>query len=146
MIVFIGCVKQKKNYKTQAQDLYDSVFFEKCLNFAKSYNPKNIYILSAKYGLLNLTDEIEPYECTLNNMSIKEQKNWAEKVLNQMKQHDIDFTEETVWLCGNNYRKYLLQNFQKYSCPLEGLGIGKQLKFMTDKLNSRIDIESEVLW
>ena len=44
------------------------------LKFAKSLNPDNIFILSAKYGLIDLDEEIEPYDKTLNLMYSHEKK------------------------------------------------------------------------
>lgn len=77
MIVFIGCVKKKVNYETEAQFLYNSSYFNYCLKYAKSLNPDKIYILSAKHGLLKLTTRISPYELTLNSMTSEQRKNWA---------------------------------------------------------------------
>ncbi len=43
-----------------------------------------IYILSAKYGLLDLDTEIEDYNVTLKIMQSDEIKSWAKKVLEQL--------------------------------------------------------------
>ena len=60
MIVFLSCVSKKRNYPCEAQDLYTSDLFKKSLQYAKTLNPSKIYILSAKYGVLELTDRIRP--------------------------------------------------------------------------------------
>lgn len=152
MTVFIGCVKNKKSYSTYATDLYDSTFFSKCLQYAQSLTSDNIYILSAKYGLVNLTDIIDPYDKTLNNMSKKERLEWADMVYSQMCDSDIDFNDSTVWLCGSKYRSDLIKYFPNSTCPLEGMGIGKQLSFMTRELQSSVtsdisvSLTEEVLW
>lgn len=54
------------------------------LVFAHSLKPAKIFILSEKHGLVDLEQVIEPYEQTLNTMSMHEIKNWAEKVKQQM--------------------------------------------------------------
>lgn len=152
MTVFIGCVKNKKSYRTHATNLYDSAFFRKCLQYASSLTSDNIYILSAKYGLVRLYDIIEPYDRTLNNMSKKERLEWSQMVYNQMCNENIDFNENTVWLCGSKYRTDLLKYFPNSDCPLEGMGIGKQLSFMTkelqkiENLNTHSTLNEEVLW
>ena len=152
MTVFVGCVKNKKSYRTYATDLYDSTFFRKCLQYASSLTSDNIYILSAKYGLVQLNDIIEPYDKTLNNMSKKERLEWSQMVYNQMCNANIDFNENTVWLCGSKYRADLLKYFPNSECPLEGMGIGKQLSFMTKELqktenqDTQITLNEEVLW
>ena len=87
-----------------------------------------IFILSAKHGLLGLEQEIEPYEQTLNNMRSSEMKAWAQHVLDQIKAvYSIEDSEFT-FLAGDKYRKYPLPHLKNYKVPLEGLAIGKQLQ------------------
>ena len=152
MIVFIGCVKNKKSYGTVASELYDSTFFSKCLQYAKSLNPTHIYILSAKYGLVHLDEFIEPYDKTLNSMSKIERNSWADMVYKQFTDLQIDFSDDVVWLCGSKYRDGLIKHFPKSKCPLEGMGIGCQLSFMTKELSKHTTptmnkcISEETLW
>lgn len=105
------------------------------LAFAHSLHPDKIFILSAKYGLVDLEQELEPYEQTLNMMSSHEIKNWAEKVKEQMR-GKINFEkDEIVFLAGEKYRKYLLPLFNKTDVPLQGLSIGKQLQYLKNKIS-----------
>lgn len=134
MIVFLSCVKSKRKESCMAQDMYISDLFSKSFAYAKSLNPRRIYILSAKYGLLELTDKIVPYEKTLVGATKADCKRWAYMVYNQMLKKGIDFNEEAVFLCGENYRKYLMQKFPKGVAPLEGLPIGKQLAWYKSKI------------
>lgn len=129
MVIFISCVKNKKKINCKAEEMYQSDLFKKSLNYAKSLKPRKIYILSALYGVLELSDIIEPYNKTLNNMKEIEKKEWANKVIEQLKNKNINFNEETLFLCGKNYRKYLINNFFNSDAPLKNLGIGKQLAF-----------------
>lgn len=76
-IILISCVSKKLDRTTTAETIYTSALFKKNLTYAKSLNPNEIFILSAKYGLLKLTDEIEPYDKTLNKMGVKERKEWS---------------------------------------------------------------------
>ena len=64
-IVLISCVSKKLSHKSKAQELYISPLFRKNIQYAKSLNPDKIFILSAKYGLIKLEEEIEPYNKTL---------------------------------------------------------------------------------
>lgn len=41
-------------------------------------------ILSAKYGLLSLEDQIETYNLRLNDMGVEARRGWSEKVFKQM--------------------------------------------------------------
>ena len=85
-IVLISCVKKKLPYRAKAQDLYISPLFRFNIEYACSLKPDAIYILSAKYGLVSLDQEIDTYNQTLNTMSESQKKAWAQKVLAELSQ------------------------------------------------------------
>ena len=130
-IVLISCVSQKRAHRSKAKDLYISTLFKKNLAYARRLNPDAIYILSAKYGLLNLETEIDPYNLTLNTMSASEIRSWAEKVLQQLSQVANLNDDHFIFLAGMKYRKYLLPHLRSYEIPLEGLTIGRQLQALS---------------
>ena len=129
MIVFLSCGKTKAKYTCKAFEMYQGELFKKSFEYAKSLNPRKIYILSAKYKLLELNDIISPYELTLNKMNKQQQKKWAYDCYLQLKAKGQDFNEEAIFLCGENYRKYLSQVFKNAKAPLQGVSFGNQLKF-----------------
>jgi hypothetical protein len=135
-IVLISCVSKKLENKSKAKDLYVSPLFKKNLKYATSLKPDYIFILSAKYGLVGLNEEIEPYDLTLNKMRSNEIKEWAKTVLNQLKKLTDLKIDEFIFLAGNNYRKYLLPDITNYKVPMEGLPIGKQLQWLTNRNKS----------
>lgn len=127
-IVPISCVSKKLSQGAKAKDLYVSELFKRNLKYAKKLKPDDIFILSAKHGLLSLEQEIEPYEQTLNNMPAHEVKQWANQILEEIRnKYSIDDTT-FVFLAGEKYRKYLLPHLTDVQIPLKGLGIGKQLQ------------------
>ena len=134
-IILISCVKQKLNRTCKAEELYTSPFFKKSLAFAKSLKPDLIFILSAKYGLVALDREIEPYELTLNTFSVKEIKTWATRTLEQLKRVANLQEDKFIFLAGERYRKFLIPAIRNYDVPLEGLTIGRQLQYLTGKLS-----------
>lgn len=127
-VVLISCVSKKLKHRAKAREIYISTLFKFNLKYAEKLKVDAIYILSAKYGLITLDEEVDTYDLTLNTMSSSEIRLWAENVIEQIKAiTSIDDTE-FIFLAGNNYRKNLLP-FIKYSkIPLEGLRIGEQLK------------------
>ena len=132
-IILISCASKKLQEKARAENLYISSLFKLNLEYAKSLKPDKIFILSAKYGLLDLEEEIEPYNLTLNNMKDDEIKIWAEKVLEKLKKRADLNSDEIIFLAGEKYRKYLIPEIKNFQIPLKGLGIGKQLKFLKEK-------------
>lgn len=135
-VILISCVSKKLHHKSKAQDLYISPLFQKNMQYAKSLNSDKIFILSAKYGLLRLNEEIDPYEKTLNKMRSKEIKGWANSVLNQLKKSTDLEKDEFIFLAGNNYRKFLLPNLKHYKIPMQGLSIGKQLQWLSKRIKN----------
>lgn len=129
MIVFLSCSKTKSSCTCKATEMYQGDLFKKSLEYAKKLKPRKIYILSAKYKVLELEDIISPYNLTLNTMSKHQQKKWAYDCFLQLKAKGQDFNEEAIFLCGENYRKYLLQLFKNSKAPLQGVSFGNQLKF-----------------
>ena len=136
-IILISCVSQKLTIKSKAKDLYISTLFKKNLEYALSLNPSQIFILSAKYGLVELDETIEPYDKTLNNMSSFEKKEWAELVVNKLRKLTDLRKDKFTFLAGNNYRKYLIPHLKFYEIPMNGLPIGKQLQWLTENTKKK---------
>ena len=133
-IVLISCGSKNLSYTENAKYLYISPLFKMNLKFAKSLNPDNIFILSAKYGLIDLDEEIESYDKTLNLMYSHEKKEWTNSVLQDLKRTaDLD-KDEFIFLAGENYRKRILPNIKNYKIPLKGLSIGRQLQYLKEKI------------
>lgn len=130
-IVLISCVSKKLDKKSTAEKIYISSLFKKNLTYAKSLKPSGIFILSAKHGLLKLTDEIEPYDKTLNKMRINERKEWSKVVVNQLKSVADLKNDEFTFLAGDKYREYLIPELSKVKIPMKGLKIGEQLQWLT---------------
>ena len=134
-IVLISCVKSKKEGCHAAKELYEGTLYKAHLTFAKEVlgiDEEDIYIISAKHGLVALTDEICKYEKTLNNMSKSLREKWAKDTYIQMKNkfgnlNDYNF----IFLAGEKYM-YPLRDLLPYSSvPTElqdKLPLGKRIQ------------------
>ena len=111
-IVLISCVSKKKEIEgvlVPAKDLYVSSLFKKALKYAEMLEPDRIYILSAEHHLLELDDEVEKYDKTLNNMSADECKQWGLVALDKLRSKGNDLEQdEFILLAGDKYCKYIL--------------------------------------
>ncbi len=136
-IILISCVSKKLSKKAKAKDLYISPLFKMNLAYAKILNADTIFVLSAKYGLVGLNQEIDTYNQTLNTMPVSMIKKWAEKVKIQMKGKIHFEKDEIIFLAGERYRRFLAPLFKSSHVPMKGLGIGKQLQFLKNKINAR---------
>lgn len=132
-IVLLSCVSKKLDHQAKAKELYISALFKLSLGYAMSLKPDKIFILSAKYNLLELDDVIGPYNSTLNGMNIHDRKSWSNKVIEQLKEKTDLKNDEFIFLAGEKYRRFLLPHISHYRLPLKGLGIGRQLQFLKRK-------------
>ncbi len=122
-IVLISCVKTKLDHPTKAEDLYISNLFKNYLAYARYIKPDLVFILSAKYGLLKLDEQIAPYEKTLNNMPVNERRTWSEKVISSLHEHaDLD-RDEFIILAGEKYREYLVPHLMHHRIPFKGVNM-----------------------
>lgn len=133
-VVLISCVSKKLSHKAKAEDLYVSPLFRYNLAYARQMKPDRIFILSAKYGLLNPKQAISPYDETLNRMPSSKIRLWADDVLENLRKTCNLKTDEFIFLAGEKYRKYLLPHIARYRIPLEGFSIGRQLSYLKQEV------------
>jgi hypothetical protein len=126
----VSCVGKKRSSPARARDLYVSDWFGKARSFVER-SGQPWFILSAEHGLVHPDSVVEPYEKTLNQMSVSARRAWATLVIGQMKSLLPD-CEEVVVFAGARYREFLLDYLRKRArvkIPLEGLRIGEQLSW-----------------
>jgi hypothetical protein len=80
--------------------------------------------------LLNPNDIIEPYEQALKAMKAGERRAWAESVIEELRKHSDLYADDFVLLAGTAYRQNLIPYLKRYSVPMEGLALGKQLQWL----------------
>jgi hypothetical protein len=145
-IVLISCVSKKRSEPAKARDLYISPLFQMGLQYAQSSMPDAIYVLSAKYGLVELDQPLSPYEDTLNGKSDAEIRQWAHTVVQQLgARADLEH-DEFIILAGERYRRHLVPHLQHVCIPMEGLGIGKQLGFLKQRMSKASLCEELHTW
>lgn len=126
-VALISCSKSKRSYPCQARLLYNpSSLFRKSLAYAQII-ADDVYVLSAKYGLLSLDQVIAPYDETLKEKSAEEKNIWAVQVTRQIRsKYEIADTEFII-LAGKDYYLTLRQHLAHVKLPLAGLSMGKRL-------------------
>lgn len=133
-IGLISCVKRKGRQPAPAEFLYTSDWFRKARAYVLSTCDR-WFILSAKYGLLQPQDVIDPYEQTLKNMSKPERQAWAAKVWEQLRPF-LHPGDQIIVLAGYRYREFLLPVLQKehrVHLPLAHIsGLGNQQRWLQE--------------
>lgn len=142
-IGLISCSKAKKDYLCPAEEMYsESNSFRLSLEYAKKICDE-VFILSAKHGLLDLEDTIQPYDETLVDKPIAERRKWAEKVISKLKDRTDLEKDDFIILAGQKYYEFLLDYLKKYQLPLEGLTMFKRvpkLKELIEEVDERATI------
>ena len=132
-IALIGCTSKKQDYECPAIEMYTkSNYFNLKLDYCRKINVDKIYILSAKYGLLEPETIIKPYNIHLKETSKDYRLTWSENVLKDLKDKTDLESDEFIILAGNDYMKYLLKHIPNNFNPVKGLGIGQQMKFFKE--------------
>jgi hypothetical protein len=141
-IVILSCTKSKLDKPAPAQELYGaSPMFRKTLEYGKSLQPDEMYILSAKHHLVPLNKELSPYDKTLKEMPKDEKEKWAEETIDQMKSKGLDLEKDNfIFLTGSEYMKPLKQYIKNIEAPMEGKRLGERLGW----LNSQIKKINEI--
>jgi hypothetical protein len=135
MMVIVACGAKKLDREARARDLYVGSYFKACLAYAlKIAKVKDVFIISAKYGLVGLNDVIEPYDKKLGapfsvtEFSLTDQ---AELLGLLAKKVTVLGGKRYVGLCRKVWRKGL-------KAPLEGKGgLGKQIQWMRRETNGK---------
>jgi hypothetical protein len=131
-IGLISCTKLKLDHAAPAAQMYSaSDLFRKALAYCQKHYDQTM-ILSAKHGLLHLSDPIEPYDETLRDKSPRQRKDWAIDVYLHIFNR-IPAGSQIFFHAGRKYRENLIPlleaaGFQCFT-PLEGKGIGLQKAF-----------------
>ena len=129
-VALISCTSKKRTYRCKAKELYDaSNLFTASYSYAKRKNCE-VYILSAKYGLLYENDIVEPYNETLPDKTPKEVNEWRNIVLKSLEER-FDFNETNfIILAGKNYYEPLIPYIEHYELPLKGMRIGERISYL----------------
>lgn len=135
-IYLIGCGKSKMQYACPAKEMYTGTLFQKSYAYAKAMHPDKIFILSAKYGLLDPELKIEPYDKTVKDFSAQQARKWADDVFTALEEKTDILNDEFVLLAGKDYYKYLIGRLNHCTLPLEGKKIGVRLHWLAEQLRA----------
>jgi hypothetical protein len=135
-IYLVSCASEKQDFTCRADELYTSALFTKSVAYAKKHADL-WFILSAKYGLVFPEQILNPYDVTLRKKGASERKLWAGRVFEELLPY-LSAGDSVVFLAGKAYRQYLIDQIRRIGCrvevPMEGLGIGKQLQWLSKQL------------
>jgi hypothetical protein len=131
----VGCASQKLQRPAPARELYVSQLFRKASAYAEATCDR-WYILSAKHGLVHPDTVLEPYDVRLgtNHPGTPPIHQWGAMVKEQLAAELAGLENVTlIALAGEQYRVAVRGVPWPVEIPMQGLGIGQQLGWLTDQ-------------
>lgn len=134
-LIIIGCGKTKLDRPAPARDLYIGSLFQAKRRYAEASGVPWV-IASALYGLVFPGEEIEPYDCTLQQLDSSQLVTWRRRVRYFIACNMAIQLSQSVCIelhAGERYREEI--KIALWHCydgiefiePTAGMGIGKQL-------------------
>lgn len=127
MIAIVGCSKTKLSHRARADQLYTGALFRDHLRLAEALEPRDLFILSAKHGLVGREVELDPYDLSLAQLSKIERRRWTLKIAEAVEVL-VEPRELVVVLAGGDYLRWT--KVDGLACriwtPLEGLMLGER--------------------
>ncbi|MET9584232.1 DUF6884 domain-containing protein [Streptomyces sp. NPDC006539] len=133
-LVVIPCGSRKLGRRTRAADMYVGSYHRACRKAADALQPDQLLILSARYGLLDLDDVIEPYDTPHGAAdAIPDQV-----LLKQATLRDILRLDPVVALGGAQHVSLVRTIWPHARTPLAGTrGMGEQMARLAVLRNGR---------
>ncbi len=111
-----------------ARELCTSTWFKLARAYVESQHCPWL-LLSAKYGLVNPTRFISPYQLEVPAMRVRQRRSWARRIAEEAR-CKLPYSEQLVLVAGVRYSEclmpYLGEFSQQVSLPLAGLSVGFQ--------------------
>jgi len=131
MIVIISCGASKRSVRAPAWKLYTGTYFKSMFSCARKWASRreDIYILSAKYGLVQMDRVLPPYDTRIASPDAVT----IQEVRDQAEQFGLMDSQDIILLGGKDYVSVLKAVFPSAKAPLQDMkigGMGKQMQVM----------------
>jgi len=158
-IALIGCGKEKGVVPAPSKELYTGQLFQAARGWAESH-ADTYYIASAKHLVIEPDEEIAPYDLTMKDLSVEEQRSKARQIEQQFHRYWVEHCEfalgpagylvaitkpRVVLLAGQLYLRGFYeatlrgQKLYEFEDPLRGLGIGQRLAWFKQQTRMAVD-------
>ena len=130
-VVLVGCVSQKERVALPARRLYRSALFQGRRSYAEAA-ARPWFIISARYGLVDPNQVIEPYDLRISQLGRAERDAWARQVADALAERVGSLDGVTVELhAGDEYASALRAPLEQAGAvmarPLQGVRLGEQI-------------------
>lgn len=121
--IIISCCGKKRNHPCRANQIYISSLFKAGYAWAESITiSDNIFIISAKYGLIKSNEIIEPYNLQMGD------KGSIDVELLKKQAHDLSLMDQNIYLlAGSKYIDRVNKIGLRFHNPLKGMTVGYRM-------------------
>lgn len=121
-VALISCTRRKKPYMCTARELYsESERFANALAYVE--NPINqyekCYVISARYGLVDLDQQLSPYDCDLLEFPPSEQACWAGYIAQLLQWKSVDCKCKVIVHADNLYGNLIIKALEEKGISAE---------------------------
>ena len=137
-IGLVGCSSMKRDDAAPARLLYASPLFRSALALAEARH-EFVYIISAKYELVTLDQEIEPYEKTIADLAKEWRAVWGTRVWGSIMTRHRDQDRQVTIYAGKEYASPIIRaGFHQatFQQPLARLQVGQRLRWLSEQLRA----------
>jgi DGQHR domain-containing protein len=132
-ICLVGCCRQKLSHAAPARELYTSPLFQLAARYC-SATCDQWFVLSARHGLVEPDQVLEPYDDALEGRRQSEREAWAERVVWQLRQRGLLEAGHRFQIHAGAVYAEFLAPLLKAEQPLRGLPIGRRLSWYRSRL------------
>lgn len=132
-VILISATSKVQDQPAPARELYTSELFQLKSQYAETLEPDVIYVLSAKHGLVDMDEVVEPDETTLDELGMMEQREWARQVLSQLEKVTNVHVDEFVVLAEKSYRDSLIPYLTNYRIPIKGMPTDEKIDWLDEQ-------------
>jgi hypothetical protein len=132
LVGLVGCGKAKRATKAKARALYTSPAFRMALQVAEDRCDETL-ILSAEHGVVELDQEIAPYDKTLSKMRKPERQAWIAKVQASLKRRFETRRVRYLVLAGAAYAAAVTGLGCDVEEPMRGMGTGQRMAWLSQQ-------------
>lgn len=138
-IGLLSCTKKKMDCICPVEEMYSkSAVFRHSLEYANMVCDE-VFVLSAKHGLLSLDDIIRPYDETLVKKPVSERREWAKKIISELKRKTDLENDEFIILAGQKYSEFLLDSLKNHYLPLQGVSLHGRISKLKELIKNTDD-------
>jgi len=136
----VGCGKSKQTGTHKASELYTGRLFRGAFEVASAHC-EEVYILSAKHGLLAPGDLVESYDYSLYDVSLAERDQWGSGIVSHLKTlFPVDLGLRFVFYAGQGYVRPVLDQARvpqwEFFEAMRGLNLFQRMEWLRGSIDA----------